>query len=147
MFCYQLGINLWVGAILSLVFCLAIGFLNGYLVMRTGIPSFLITLGTFFILQGANLGVTKLVTGSVSSPNINQMAGYDSLNWIFAHELADRLGHPVHHGDLVVPVRRALGLHPAAHQDRQLDLRRRGQRRLGSRGRRARHRASRWASS
>ena len=77
MFCYQLGINLWVGAILSLVFCLAIGFLNGYLVMRTGIPSFLITLGTFFILQGANLGVTKLVTGSVSSPNINQMDGYN----------------------------------------------------------------------
>ena len=47
-FCYQLGINLWVGAVLSLAFCLAIGFLNGYLVMRTGIPSFLITLGTFF---------------------------------------------------------------------------------------------------
>src|SRR5919199_742867 len=30
MFCYELGINLWVGAILSLVFALAIGFLNGY---------------------------------------------------------------------------------------------------------------------
>jgi simple sugar transport system permease protein len=86
MFCYELGINLWVGAILSLVFCLFIGFVNGYLVMRTGIPSFLITLGTFFILQGANLGVTKLVTGSVSSPNINQMDGYSTLNWIFAHE-------------------------------------------------------------
>src|SRR6476646_3922097 len=85
MFCYQLGINLWVGALLSLIFSLGIGFLNGYLVMRTGIPSFLITLGTFFILQGANLGVTKLVTGSVSSPNINQMDGYASLNFIFAH--------------------------------------------------------------
>jgi simple sugar transport system permease protein len=84
MFCYQLGINLWIGAILSLVFCLFVGFLNGYLVMRTGIPSFLITLGTFFVLQGANLGVTKLVTGSVSSPNINQMDGYGSLNAIFA---------------------------------------------------------------
>ena len=86
MFCYQLGINLWVGAILSLILCLGIGFLNGYLVMRTGIPSFLITLGTFFILQGANLGVTKLVTGSVSSPNINQMDGYGILHAIFAHE-------------------------------------------------------------
>jgi simple sugar transport system permease protein len=84
MFCYQLGINLWIGAILSLVFCLFVGFLNGYLVMRTGIPSFLITLGTFFVLQGANLGVTKLVTGSVSSPNINQMDGFASLNTIFA---------------------------------------------------------------
>ena len=85
MFCFQLGINLWVGAVLSLVLCLGIGFLNGYLVMRTGIPSFLITLGTFFILQGANLGVTKLVTGSVSYPNINQMDGYASLNFVFAH--------------------------------------------------------------
>jgi simple sugar transport system permease protein len=84
MICYQLGINLWVGALLSLVFALCVGFLNGYLVMRTGIPSFLITLGTFFVLQGANLGVTKLVTGSVSTPNINQMAGYSSLSKIFS---------------------------------------------------------------
>ena len=85
-FCYQLGVNLIVGAVLALVFCLLVGFVNGYLVMRTGIPSFLITLGTFFILQGANLGVTKLVTGSVSSPNINQMDGYGVLQAIFAHE-------------------------------------------------------------
>jgi simple sugar transport system permease protein len=86
MLCYQLGLNLWVGVIISLVFCLGVGFLNGYLVMRTGIPSFLITLGMFFVLQGANLGVTKLVTGSVSSQNISQMDGFKSLNFIFAHE-------------------------------------------------------------
>jgi simple sugar transport system permease protein len=84
MFCYELGINLWVGALLSLVFCLSVGFLNGFLVMRTGIPSFLITLGSFFVLQGANLGVTKLVTGSVSTPNINQMDGYEALRTVFA---------------------------------------------------------------
>jgi simple sugar transport system permease protein len=84
MLCWYYGINLWVGAIVSLVFCLAIGFINGYLVMRTGIPSFLITLGTFFILQGANLGVTKLVTGSVASPDISQIDGFDSLSNIFS---------------------------------------------------------------
>ncbi len=84
MVCWYFGINLWVGAILSLAFCLLIGFLNGYLVMRTGIPSFLITLGTFFVLQGANLGVTKLVTGSVSSPDIRQIQGFDSLAAIFS---------------------------------------------------------------
>ena len=83
--CYNLGLNLWVGALLSLILCLAIGFLNGYLVMRTGIPSFLITLGTFFVLQGVNLGVTKVVTGSVSSQNINAMDGYASLKFVFAH--------------------------------------------------------------
>jgi simple sugar transport system permease protein len=84
MICYNLGLNLWVGALISLVFSLAVGFVNGYLVMRTGIPSFLITLGTFFVLQGANLGITKLITGSVSTPNINQMDGYASLKAIFS---------------------------------------------------------------
>jgi simple sugar transport system permease protein len=84
MICYNLGLNLWVGALISLVFSLAVGFINGYLVMRTGIPSFLITLGTFFVLQGANLGLTKLITGSVSTPNINQMDGYASLKAIFS---------------------------------------------------------------
>ena len=84
MLCWNYGMNLWIGAIVSLLFCLFIGFVNGYLVMKTGIPSFLITLGTFFVLQGANLGVTKLVTGSVSSPDISQIDGYDSLSKIFA---------------------------------------------------------------
>jgi simple sugar transport system permease protein len=84
MLCWYFGINLIVGAIISLLFCLFIGFVNGYLVMKTGIPSFLITLGTFFVLQGANLGVTKLVTGSVSSSDISQIDGYDFLGKIFA---------------------------------------------------------------
>jgi simple sugar transport system permease protein len=84
LFCWDLGINLWIGALVSLIFCLLIGFLNGYLVMRTGIPSFLITLGTFFVLQGANLGVTKLVDNTVSSPDISQIDGYGSLAKVFA---------------------------------------------------------------
>jgi simple sugar transport system permease protein len=84
MFCWNFGVNLWVGALLSLVFCLLVGFLNGYLVMRTGIPSFLITLGTFFVLQGANLGVTKLVTGTVSSPDISRIDGFTSLGKVFS---------------------------------------------------------------
>ncbi|GAB3241359.1 ABC transporter permease [Kineosporia babensis] len=84
MFCWWFGIDLWVGALLSLALCLLIGFVNGYLVMRTGIPSFLITLGTFFVLQGANLGITKAVTGSVTSPDISQMDGYGRLGNVFS---------------------------------------------------------------
>ncbi|KUL27386.1 ABC transporter permease [Actinoplanes awajinensis] len=84
MFCWYFGVNMWVGAALSLLFCLAVGFLNGWLVMRTGIPSFLVTLGTFFVLQGANLGVTKLVTGSVSSRDVSAIDGFDSLRTVFA---------------------------------------------------------------
>ncbi|MER5531258.1 ABC transporter permease, partial [Streptomyces sp. NPDC002677] len=67
MLAYQLTVNIWVGVIAALLVSLAIGFLNGWLVVRTGLPSFLITLGSFLILQGVNLAVTKLVTGNVAT--------------------------------------------------------------------------------
>ena len=87
MFCYQLSLNVWVGVVVSLVVALAIGFLNGYLVVRTGIPSFLVTLSTFFVLQGINLGVTKLITGAVASPNVNQLDGFSSARAVFASDV------------------------------------------------------------
>jgi simple sugar transport system permease protein len=85
MLTYQYNLNMWVGTLVALVLMLAIGFINGYLVVKTKIPSFLVTLGTFFVLQGVNLGVTKLVTGSVSTADTSDIAGYNTLSWIFAH--------------------------------------------------------------
>ena len=87
MISYQFSLNAWVGVIVSLLIALAIGFLNGYLVMRTGIPSFLITLSTFFVLQGVNLGVTKLVTGTVATTNIDRLDGFASAKALFASDL------------------------------------------------------------
>jgi simple sugar transport system permease protein len=63
---------------------LAIGFFNGFLVMRTKIPSFLITLGSFLMLQGLNLAVTKLITGNVASSNISDMDGFNLAAKVFA---------------------------------------------------------------
>jgi simple sugar transport system permease protein len=87
MICYQLSLNMWVGVVVSLLIALAIGFVNGYLVVRTGIPSFLITLSTFFILQGLNLGVTKLVTGTVATPNTSRLDGFSQARAIFASDI------------------------------------------------------------
>ena len=87
MICYQLSLNMWVGVVVSLLIALAIGFVNGYLVVRTGIPSFLITLSTFFILQGLNLGVTKMVTGTVATPNTSGLDGFSQANAIFASDI------------------------------------------------------------
>ena len=84
MLSYQFNLNMWVGVFLAMILSLFIGFINGFLVVRTGIPSFLITLGTFFVLQGVNLGVTKLVTGAVSTQNVSDMEGFDSAKAIFA---------------------------------------------------------------
>ncbi|MGP5658771.1 ABC transporter permease [Corynebacterium falsenii] len=81
---YNFWLNSWVGVFLSLLIALAVGAFNGYMVMRTGIPSFLITLATFLMLQGINLAVTKLVTGQVATPTISDMEGFASAKAVFA---------------------------------------------------------------
>ncbi|MGC0336186.1 ABC transporter permease [Streptomyces sp. SLBN-8D4] len=85
MFAFQLTLNVWVGIFVALLVSLAIGFLNGWLVVKTGLPSFLITLGTFLILQGVNLAVTKLVTGNVATDDISDMDGFDQAKKVFAN--------------------------------------------------------------
>ncbi|MCW2519461.1 MAG: transporter [Mycobacterium sp.] len=84
MLAYNLHLNLWIGALLALAVSLAVGFFNGYLVMKTKIPSFLITLSTFFMLAGINLAVTKLLSGQVATPSVSDMAGFDSGKTVFA---------------------------------------------------------------
>ena len=81
---YNFHLNSWVGVVLSLVTALAIGALNGVLVTRTKIDSFLITLAAFLMLQGLNLAITKLVTGQVATPTIADMEGFPSARVVFA---------------------------------------------------------------
>ncbi|MET9291392.1 ABC transporter permease [Streptomyces sp. NPDC003077] len=87
MFSYQMTANTWVGVGVSLLVTLAIGFFNGFLLTRTKLPSFIITLGTFFMLTGLNLGFTKLISGTVSTKTIGDMEGFDSARVLFASHL------------------------------------------------------------
>ncbi|MDG4824900.1 ABC transporter permease [Asanoa sp. WMMD1127] len=84
---WNFGLNVWVGVLLSLVLAVAIGAFNGWLLLRTGLPSFLVTLGTFFILQGVNLGVTRIATGNVASADISDMDGFASARSLFASQV------------------------------------------------------------
>jgi simple sugar transport system permease protein len=84
------GLNTWIALALSLVLLLGIGFLNGYLVMRTGLPSFIITLGTFLMLQGLNLGISKLVTNTVQVNNFDKVSGYGALHAVLANQFVRR---------------------------------------------------------
>ena len=84
MLAYNLHLNLWAGAALALIVALAVGFFNGYLVMKTKIPSFLITLGTLLMLTGINLAVTKLISGQVATPSVNDMQGWASAQKVFS---------------------------------------------------------------
>jgi simple sugar transport system permease protein len=83
-FATQVAGSLWVGVIFALFFSLGIGALNGWLLIRTKLHSFLVTLGTFLMLQGLNIAITKLITGNVATGDISGMKGFDTLQLIFA---------------------------------------------------------------
>jgi simple sugar transport system permease protein len=57
---------IWLGIVATLAFGLVVGLVNGLMVVRTAVPSLIITLGTLFAVQGILLGLTVLVTKSTS---------------------------------------------------------------------------------
>ncbi|MBV9026248.1 MAG: ABC transporter permease [Streptomycetaceae bacterium] len=87
MFAYQLTMNVWMGVIVALVVALTVGFINGYLLVKTGLPSFLVTLGSFLMLQGLNLAITKIFTGNVATNDISDMEGFNSAKAVFASDI------------------------------------------------------------
>ncbi|MET9349289.1 ABC transporter permease [Streptomyces termitum] len=87
MFSYQMTANVWVGVGVSLLVTLAVGAFNGFMLTRTKLPSFIITLGTFLMLTGLNLGLTKLIAGTVSTKSIADMEGFPSAHALFASTL------------------------------------------------------------
>ncbi|MFI1398095.1 ABC transporter permease [Streptomyces sp. NPDC020681] len=87
MFSYQMTANVWAGVLVSLLVTLAVGVFNGFMLTRTKLPSFIITLGTFLMLTGLNLGFTKLISGTVSTKSIADMDGFESAKKLFASEL------------------------------------------------------------
>jgi simple sugar transport system permease protein len=82
------GLNVYASLVVSLLLMLTIGFINGFLVTRTGLPSFIITLGTFLGLQGLNLGVTKLITDTVQVGNFALVPGYEPLRIILGSTIS-----------------------------------------------------------
>jgi len=83
----SVGLPLFVSMALALGVSISIGMFNGWLVTRTGIPSFLITLSALFMLFGINLGFTKFVTSAVSTPSMAGVAGFDVIQTFFAFKL------------------------------------------------------------
>jgi simple sugar transport system permease protein len=77
------GWPLWAGILAALGFALLVGYLNGLLLVKTGLPSFIVTLASFFVLRGANVGITRLVTEQVYVGGIDKAAGFASARAIF----------------------------------------------------------------
>ena len=94
-----LGFPMLLAIPLSLLVALGIGYLNGFMVERTGQPSFIITLGTFFALIGLKLGLSKRFVGQIQIGRTDEASDFDFFRPIFAAEWA-RNEHPFELRDL-----------------------------------------------
>jgi simple sugar transport system permease protein len=58
------GWNAWLAIAAVFAFAALVGLVNGIVVVTTKLPSFIVTLATFFVLRGANVGILLAVNGS-----------------------------------------------------------------------------------
>ena len=91
----QYGLNIWVSIVVALIFAVLIGMMNGYLVMRTRLPSFIVTLGTSYILYGVTAGLTVGLTGLTVVSGVDQAPGYSAAHAIFATALGGGQQFPI----------------------------------------------------
>jgi simple sugar transport system permease protein len=80
----EAGLNIWLAMAITLAFAVAIGLFNGFMVLKTRLPSFIVTLGTLFMILGANVGLTRLITDRVIVSGVGSAPGFDLPSTIFA---------------------------------------------------------------
>lgn len=80
------GWPLWASIPLAFAFAILVGMFNGYLTIRTGLPSFIVTLASLFILRGLTIGFTRMITGRTQVSGVTAAAQDDPVAWIFGGE-------------------------------------------------------------
>jgi simple sugar transport system permease protein len=88
----QCGWPLWLAIIVAFLFALAVGYINGWLVITTRLPSFIITLASMFLLRGLTIGFTLLITNVTRASGLRAYTEGDFLAPLF---IGRPLGVPI----------------------------------------------------
>jgi simple sugar transport system permease protein len=78
-----LGWSLLPAVILALVLALVTGLINGWLVVVTRLPSFIITLGTLFTFRGLTIAITRARTNRTQLGNLDEVPGFEFFRTYF----------------------------------------------------------------
>ncbi len=83
----QWGWPVWVAILTTFVICIAIGALNGFLVIKTGLPSFIVTLAFLYILRGLTIWLAILTTQKTVIGGVREVAKGDWLAPVFGGKI------------------------------------------------------------
>jgi simple sugar transport system permease protein len=81
------GLPIWLSIVISMVLTTGLGVVNGFIVVRTGLPSFIVTLATLFIIAGMSSVLTSVVTNITYIPIRPDLIEADPIAWIFKWKL------------------------------------------------------------
>jgi len=82
---------LWLALSASLAFALAYGYGVGLLVVRLGVPSFIITLAGMFLLRGATIGFSRTIAQQPYIGGVKKAIGDDPLQYLFSGDFVGSL--------------------------------------------------------
>lgn len=82
-----LGYPVWVAIIAAFILAMAIGALNGYLVIKTGLPSFIVSLAFLYILRGMTIFLAISTTRKTIIGGVKDVAEGDPLAWLFGGKI------------------------------------------------------------
>ncbi len=87
LFSISLGWPIWLSIILTFILCMGIGALNGWLVIKTGLPSFIVTLAFLFILRGLTIFAAIATTSKTIIGGVRDAAEGDWLAPFFGGKI------------------------------------------------------------
>jgi simple sugar transport system permease protein len=81
------GWPVWTCILFAFAGAMLIGFINGYIVVRTGLPSFIVSLAFLFILRGLTIALSILFTNKTIVSGVSEVAEGDMLAAAFGGEI------------------------------------------------------------
>ncbi|WP_104398830.1 ABC transporter permease [Vibrio penaeicida] len=81
------GWPVWLAIIFAFIGAMAIGFINGYIVVKTGLPSFIVSLAFLFILRGLTIALSIMLTNKTILSGVSEVAEGDILAAAFGGEI------------------------------------------------------------
>ncbi|NRA88592.1 MAG: ABC transporter permease [Rhizobiales bacterium] len=83
----HLGWPTWIAIITTFVVCVSLGAVNGWLVIKTGLPSFIVTLASLFILRGLTIFAAIATTRKTIIGGIREASEGDWLAGLFGGKI------------------------------------------------------------
>lgn len=82
-----LGFPMWIAILTAFAVALCVGYLNGYLVIKTGLPSFIVTLAFLYILRGLTIFAAIATTNKTIIGGVRDAAEGDWLAGLFGGKI------------------------------------------------------------